>query len=59
MRTLAIGLLMLLLSGCVTEREALVTFYTQAEVDAITARMQCRHLARNTFQLGLCEPVRR
>jgi hypothetical protein len=49
----------MLLTGCVTEREAIVTFYTQAEVDAITARLQCRALARNVFQLGLCEPVRR
>jgi hypothetical protein len=49
----------MLLTGCVTEREAIVTFYTQAEIDAITARLQCQRLARNSFQLALCEPVRR
>lgn len=58
MRTIALGML-LLLTGCITEREAIVTFYTQAEVDGLIARMQCQRLARTQFQLSLCEPIRR
>jgi hypothetical protein len=58
MRILAMGML-LLLGGCVTEREAIITYYTQADIDAINARFQCQRLARNSFQLALCEPVRR
>jgi hypothetical protein len=57
-QAVALGML-LLLTGCVTEREALIEFYTKADIDAINAQAQCRHLARNAFQLSLCEPIRR
>ena len=48
----------LLLSGCiVTDREAAL-FYTRADVDAITAEMQCKQLARNLVQISRCETRR-
>jgi len=48
----------LLLSGCiVTDREAAL-FYTRADVDAITAEMQCKQLARNLVQVARCETRR-
>jgi hypothetical protein len=44
----------LLLSGCmVTDREGPL-FYTRADVDAITAEMQCKALARNLVQISRC-----
>jgi hypothetical protein len=47
-----------LLSGCiVTDREAAM-FYTRADVDAITAEMQCKQLARNLVQISRCETRR-
>jgi hypothetical protein len=58
MRVLAMGML-LLLTNCVTEREAIITYYTQSDIDAITMRLQCQRLARNSFQLALCDPIRR
>jgi len=47
----------LLLSGCITDREAAL-FYTRADVDAITADMQCKQLARNLVQVARCETRR-
>jgi hypothetical protein len=48
----------LLLSGCVTtDREVsayLERYYTRAEVDAISAEMACRQLARNLVQVARC-----
>jgi hypothetical protein len=49
--------MLVLLGGCViTDREQI--YYTRADVDAITAGIQCRNLARNLVQISRCE-VRR
>jgi len=47
----------LLLSGCITDRETAL-FYSRADVDAITAEMQCKALARNLVQISRCETRR-
>jgi hypothetical protein len=48
----------LMLSGCmVTDREAAL-FYSRADVDAITAEMQCKNIARNLVQIARCETRR-
>jgi len=57
MTKLVLLLVPLLLSGCITDREAAI-FYTRAEVDAINAGAQCRALARNLVQIARCD-VRR
>ena len=58
MRVIALALLGVALSGCmVTDREAAL-FYTRADVDAITAEMQCKQLARNLVQVARCETRR-
>jgi len=44
----------LLMGGCVvSDREQL--FYTRAEIDAITIRMECKQMARNYLQLSRCD----
>ena len=51
------GSLFIALTGCtVTDRDQV--YYTQSEVNAITAEMQCRNMARNLLQIARCE-VRR
>ena len=58
MKVILLGMLALVLSGCmVTDREAAL-FYTRADVDAITAEMQCKQLARNLVQVARCETRR-
>jgi hypothetical protein len=54
-----------LLNGCAlftTEREAVIPepppFYTQAEVDALNAEIQCKNLARNPVQIARCSTKR-
>jgi hypothetical protein len=45
----------LTLSGCmVTDREG--TYYTRAEIDAMTARLECRAAARTIIQIYRCDP---
>lgn len=57
MRLMMLGMLALVLTGCVvTDREAL--YYTRADVDAITATIECKQLARSLVQMARCE-VRR
>ena len=55
MRYAVLGMLALLLSGCMvtTDREAL--YYTRAEVNAINAGVQCRALARTLVQISRCD----
>jgi len=56
-RLAMLGMLAALLGGCVvTDREQL--YYTRADVDAITAGIQCRNMARSLVQVSRCE-VRR
>jgi hypothetical protein len=54
MRTIILGVIGVLLSSCIaTTREPIV--YTQTEIDAINARIQCKQLARNLVQISRCE----
>jgi hypothetical protein len=58
MKTVLLGMLALALSGCmVTDREAI--YYTKADVDAITAAIECRQLARTLVQVTRCDTWRR
>ncbi len=61
-RFLTIGMLGLVLGGCVTTDRDLSAYldryYTRAEVDTLAAEMQCRHLARSLVQIARCN-VRR
>jgi uncharacterized lipoprotein YmbA len=57
MRVLMLGMLALVLTGCVvTDREAL--YYTRADIDAITSTIECKQLARNLVQVARCETRR-
>ena len=47
-------MLVLTLGGCITDREA-ANYYTRAEVDALTAGVQCRAMARNLLQIARCD----
>jgi hypothetical protein len=58
MRTIVLGMLTIMLGGCVvTDREAL--YYTRADVDAITSAIECRQLARTLVQVARCDTWRR
>jgi hypothetical protein len=58
MKTLIVLGMAVLMSGCVViDREA--RFYTAADVDAITAQMECRQNARNYLQMARCDTWRR
>ena len=57
MRAVIVLGMALLMSGCiVTDREA--RFYTASEIDAITARMECRQVARNYLEITRCDTWR-
>jgi hypothetical protein len=56
-KVLVLGMLALLLGGCLTDREivALQTqYYNRADVDAINAEAECKRLARNLVQVARC-----
>jgi hypothetical protein len=60
-RTALIIVLPLMLAGCITDREEgafLSSYYTRADIDAITATMACKNAARSLVQIARCE-VRR
>ena len=52
---MALLLLTLTLSGCITDRGADVRFYTASDIDAINARAQCRAMARNLVAVARCD----
>jgi starvation-inducible outer membrane lipoprotein len=57
MRYALLGMLALVLSGCLTDREALYLqqqFYNRADIDAINAEAECKRLARNLVQVARC-----
>jgi hypothetical protein len=57
MRILILGMLAIVLSGCVTDREEawlLSNYYSRSDVDAINAETVCRQLARNLLQAQRC-----
>lgn len=43
----------LLLGGCVAVREPIV--YTQDQIDAINARVECKRIARTLIQISRCD----
>ena len=58
MKTIVFAVLALALGGCMVTYDRDHLYYTRADVDAITAGMQCRALARTLVQVSRCE-VRR
>ena len=57
MKYVLLGMLALVLSGCLTDREALYLqqqFYNRADIDAINAEAECKRLARNLVQVARC-----
>jgi hypothetical protein len=47
-----------MLGGCLmTDREQI--YYTRSDIDAITAGMECRRLARDLVQISRCDTTRR
>ena len=60
MRVAMMGILLVMLSGCITmeDRYVLNDYYSRAEVDAVNATAQCKALARNLVQISRCD-VRR
>lgn len=57
MKVLGVLFAVLALAGCmVTDRDQL--YYTRSDVDAITAGIQCRQLARDLVQVARCDTRR-
>jgi hypothetical protein len=58
MRMLVAAIVTLITAGCmITDREQV--YYTRADVDAITAGIECRQLARTIVQVARCDTARR
>jgi hypothetical protein len=49
---------LLALGSCmIVDREQV--YYTRSDIDAITAGIECRHLARDLVQIARCDTTRR
>jgi hypothetical protein len=57
MKYVLLVMLALTLSGCLTDREALILqshYYNRGDIDAINAEAECKRLARNLVQVARC-----
>jgi hypothetical protein len=56
-KLIVLGMLVLPLGGCLTDREAMILqtqYYSRADVDALNAEAECKRLARNLVQVARC-----
>jgi len=56
-RLVVLGMLILPLGGCLTDREAIflqTQYYSRADIDALNAEAECKRMARNLVQISRC-----